>query len=88
MQQNQQYQRKYLDREMPLHYNIFRYNDPDIGRFTQPDPILLKNWLNLYRYVKNSLIYIDLPELIGFNIKPGKNSKDHLFDTKISIKII
>ncbi|WP_366800084.1 RHS repeat-associated core domain-containing protein [uncultured Apibacter sp.] len=33
------YQRQYLDRETGLHYNIFRYYDPDIGRFTQPDVI-------------------------------------------------
>ncbi|MED0006396.1 RHS repeat-associated core domain-containing protein [Escherichia coli] len=22
-----------------LHYNLFRYYDPESGRFTQPDPI-------------------------------------------------
>nr|WP_202115347.1 RHS repeat-associated core domain-containing protein [Gilliamella sp. Pas-s25] len=27
-------QGQYLDRETGLHYNTFRYYDPDIGRFT------------------------------------------------------
>ncbi|WP_218965849.1 RHS repeat-associated core domain-containing protein [Snodgrassella alvi] len=31
-----------------LHYNTFRYYDPDIGRFTQPDPIGLLGGFNLY----------------------------------------
>ncbi|MER0209754.1 RHS repeat-associated core domain-containing protein [Brenneria sp. L4-2C] len=25
-----------------MHYNLFRYYDPDIGRFTQHDPIGLR----------------------------------------------
>ncbi|UUC95990.1 RHS repeat-associated core domain-containing protein [Comamonas sp. C11] len=32
-------QGQYFDRETGLHYNLFRYYDPDIGRFTQQDPI-------------------------------------------------
>ncbi|MCO6538495.1 MAG: hypothetical protein J6567_11160, partial [Gilliamella sp.] len=31
-------------------YNTFRYYDPDIGRFTQPDPIRLLGGLNLFQY--------------------------------------
>ncbi|MGE9549517.1 RHS repeat-associated core domain-containing protein, partial [Snodgrassella sp. CS2] len=37
----------------------FRYYDPDIGRFTQPDPIGLLGGFNLYQYVPNSLMWID-----------------------------
>ncbi|MCX8712203.1 hypothetical protein J3U57_06685 [Gilliamella sp. B3464] len=33
---------------MGLHYNILRYYDPDIGRFTQPNPIGLLDRFNLY----------------------------------------
>nr|WP_289623737.1 RHS repeat-associated core domain-containing protein [Paracidovorax valerianellae] len=32
-------QGQYLDRETGLHYNTFRYYDPDLGAFTTPDPI-------------------------------------------------
>ncbi|WP_230675287.1 RHS repeat-associated core domain-containing protein [Yersinia pseudotuberculosis] len=37
--QNLKLQGQYLDRETGLHYNTFRYYDPVMGRFTQPDPI-------------------------------------------------
>ncbi len=32
--QNLRMQGQYLDRETGLHYNLFRYYDPDCGRFT------------------------------------------------------
>ena len=59
IQQNLRYQGQYLDRETGLHYNTFRYYDPDIGRFTQPDPIGLLGGFNLYQYAPNALIWID-----------------------------
>jgi RHS repeat-associated protein len=37
--QNLRMQGQYLDRETGLHYNLFRYYDPDSARFTQQDPI-------------------------------------------------
>jgi len=49
----------HLDRETGLHYNTFRYYDPDTGRFTQPDPIGLAGSFNLYQYAPNTLIWID-----------------------------
>ncbi|KEP73792.1 hypothetical protein HR12_37230 [Microbacterium sp. SUBG005] len=36
---------QYLDRETGLHYNLFRYYDPDCGRFTQQDPIGLAGYI-------------------------------------------
>ncbi|KES12363.1 hypothetical protein SASC598O02_000710 [Snodgrassella alvi SCGC AB-598-O02] len=42
-----------------LIYNTFRYCDPDIGRFTQPDPIGLAGGYNLYQYAPNALMWID-----------------------------
>ena len=59
IQQNLRYQGQYLDRETGLHYNTFRYYDPDIGRFTQPDPIGLLGGYNLCQYAPNALIWID-----------------------------
>ncbi|WP_332835487.1 RHS repeat-associated core domain-containing protein [Snodgrassella alvi] len=59
IQQNLRYQGQYLDRETGLHYNTFRYYDPGIGRFTQPDPIGLGGGYNLYQYAPNALIWID-----------------------------
>ncbi|KYO05897.1 hypothetical protein BJP35_4259 [Enterobacter sp. J49] len=46
--QNLRMQGQYLDRETGLHYNLFRYYDPDCGRFTQQDPIGLAGGINLY----------------------------------------
>ncbi|PIT14896.1 hypothetical protein BGI32_06700 [Snodgrassella alvi] len=59
VEQNFRYQGQYLDRETGLHYNTFRYYDPDIGRFTQPDPIGLLGGFNLYQYAPNGLTWID-----------------------------
>ena len=59
IEQNLRYQGQYLDRETGLHYNTFRYYDPDIGRFTQPDPIGLLGGFNLYQYAPNGLNWVD-----------------------------
>lgn len=58
-QQNLRMQGQYLDRETGLHYNTFRYYDPDIGRFTQQDPLGLEGSINLYAYAPNPLTWID-----------------------------
>ncbi len=58
-EQNLRFQGQYLDREIGLHYNTFRFYDPDIGRFTTPDPIGLTGGINLYHYTPNPLGYID-----------------------------
>ncbi|WP_218965127.1 RHS repeat domain-containing protein, partial [Snodgrassella alvi] len=65
VEQNLRYQGQYLDRETGLHYNTFRYYDPDIGRFTQPDPIGLAGGLNLYQYAPNGLTWVDPWGLAG-----------------------
>ncbi|MDD1012347.1 RHS repeat-associated core domain-containing protein [Pseudomonas rubra] len=58
-EQNLRFQGQYLDRETGLHYNTFRFYDPDIGRFTQPDPIGLEGGLNLYYYAPNPFTWLD-----------------------------
>jgi RHS repeat-associated protein len=68
IEQNLRYQGQYLDRETGLHYNTFRYYDPDIGRFTQPDPIGLLGGLNLYQYAPNGLTWIDPLGLNTFDV--------------------
>uniref|UniRef100_UPI001F4FD995 RHS repeat-associated core domain-containing protein n=1 Tax=Rosenbergiella epipactidis TaxID=1544694 RepID=UPI001F4FD995 len=45
--------------ESGLHYNLFRYYDPDSGRFTQLDPIGLAGGINLYQYAPNALGWVD-----------------------------
>ncbi|WP_434654363.1 PAAR/RHS domain-containing protein [Pseudomonas sp. R3-56] len=58
-EQNLRFQGQYLDRETGLHFNTFRFYDPDIGRFTTPDPIGWLGGLNLYQYAPNPLTWID-----------------------------
>jgi len=65
--QNLRMQGQYLDRETGLHYNIFRYYEPDIGAFTTPDPIGLAGGMNLHQYAPNPIAWIDP---WGWNAKP------------------
>ncbi|WP_322049649.1 RHS repeat-associated core domain-containing protein, partial [Paraburkholderia sp. J67] len=51
--QNLRFQGQYLDRETGLHYNTFRFYDPDVGRFINQDPIGLMGGVNLYAYAPN-----------------------------------
>ncbi|ELY3774570.1 RHS repeat protein, partial [Cronobacter dublinensis] len=48
-----------------LHYNLFRYYDPQTGRFTVPDPIGFNGGWNLYQYAPNPLEWIDPLGLAG-----------------------
>ncbi|WP_081295717.1 RHS repeat-associated core domain-containing protein [Gilliamella apicola] len=50
VEQNLRHQGQYLDRKTGLHYNTFRYYDPDIDRFTQLDLVGLAGSINLYQY--------------------------------------
>nr|WP_275895870.1 RHS repeat-associated core domain-containing protein [Serratia marcescens] len=47
------------DKESGLHYNLFRYYEPEVGRFTTQDPIGLRGGLNLYQYAPNPLMWVD-----------------------------
>ncbi|WP_208617270.1 RHS repeat-associated core domain-containing protein, partial [Pantoea cypripedii] len=53
------YAGQYADRETGLHYNLFRYYDPQVGRFTVQDPIGLAGGENLYAYAPNPFGWID-----------------------------
>ena len=53
------FQGQYFDNETGLHYNRFRYYDPDIGRFASNDPIGLAGGANTYRYAANPTGLID-----------------------------
>ena len=52
-------QNQYCDSETGLHYNFFRYYEPNVGRFTQLDPIGLAGGNNLYRFAKNTQRWTD-----------------------------
>ena len=78
-------QNQYCDRETGLHYNFFRYYEPDAGRFVNQDPIGLEGGENLYAFAPNVKGWVDplglMAQLIKLFIKmlskqgtrPGKN---------------
>jgi RHS repeat-associated protein len=45
---------QYYDQETGLHYNYFRYYNPQTGRYITPDPIGLEGGINLFSYVQNN----------------------------------
>ena len=48
--QSIRFQGQWHDVETGLHYNRFRYYDPEVGRFLHQDPIGLDGGFNLYMY--------------------------------------
>ncbi|WP_338129196.1 RHS repeat-associated core domain-containing protein [Pseudomonas syringae] len=59
VEQNLRFQGQYFDVETGLHYNTFRYYDPEIGRFITQDPIGLAGGLNLYQYAPSPIAWTD-----------------------------
>jgi RHS repeat-associated protein len=57
---------QYCDLETGLHYNRFRYYDPDTGRYMSQDPVGLLGGINPYGYGFNPVMYIDPLGLLGF----------------------
>ncbi|MFY4694493.1 RHS repeat-associated core domain-containing protein [Burkholderia glumae] len=53
------FQGQHVDDETGLHYNRYRYYDPQVGRFINKDPIGLAGGPNNYQYAPNPLGWID-----------------------------
>jgi len=49
---------QYFDQETGLHYNYFRYYDPEIGAYLQTDPVELIGGPNPYTYAGNNPLNI------------------------------
>ncbi|MGC0927743.1 RHS repeat-associated core domain-containing protein [Pantoea agglomerans] len=72
------YQGQYFDAETGLHYNRFRYYDPDAGRFVSQDPIGLAGGVNLYQYAPNPLSWVDPLGLSKCSLVKAKSRNDAL----------
>ncbi|WP_281423899.1 RHS repeat domain-containing protein [Oceanobacter mangrovi] len=59
VENNLRFQGQYYDEESGLHYNRFRYYDPECGRFINQDPIGLLGGNNNYLYVPNPVGWVD-----------------------------
>ncbi|WP_032716464.1 RHS repeat-associated core domain-containing protein, partial [Pseudomonas syringae] len=76
VEQNLRFQGQYFDVETGLHYNTFRYYDPEIGRFITQDPIGLLGGVNLYQYASNTQSWIDPLGWAGVRAESGYLSFD------------
>ena len=59
-------QNQYCDAETGLHYNFFRYYEPEVGRFVNQDPIGLMGGVNFYQFAPNTQSWIDPSGNIAF----------------------
>ena len=57
--QPHRFQGQIYDNETGLHYNRFRYYDPDAGRFISHDPIGLLGGDNNFQYAPNPVEWVD-----------------------------
>ncbi|RQR70883.1 type IV secretion protein Rhs, partial [Burkholderia sp. Bp9012] len=53
------FQGQYHDHESGLHYNRYRYYDPEVGRFVSKDPIGYAGGHNLWQYAPNPIEWSD-----------------------------
>ncbi|WP_446697440.1 RHS repeat-associated core domain-containing protein [Thorsellia kenyensis] len=77
------FQGQYFDQETGLHYNTFRYYDPETGRFTQQDPIGLAGGINLYQYAPNPLSWVDP---LGWATRPNNGKYNSFFNSMVDPK--
>jgi len=59
IEQPLRYPGQYADKGTGLHYNTFRFYDPDVGRYISQDPIGLLGGENLYAYCPNATGWYD-----------------------------
>lgn len=68
VENNLRFQGQYFDEETGLHYNRFRYYNPNTGQFITQDPIGLLGGVNNYQYAPNPVGWVDP---FGLSCKEG-----------------
>lgn len=66
------FQGQSFDVETGLHYNRFRYFDPDLGMFISRDPIGLLGGFNVFSYAPNPVMWVDPSGLAVYHTNWGK----------------
>ncbi len=56
VENNLRFPGQYFDSETGLHYNMWRYYDPEMGRFLRKDPVGLRGGVNLFLYALNNSV--------------------------------
>ena len=78
------------DTETGLHYNRFRYFDPDLGMFTTRDPIGLMGGTNVFQYALNPIGWIDpfglASKCLTYNHKVKPNKKTNIAELRRQIR--
>jgi RHS repeat-associated protein len=74
------FQGQWIDQELQLHWNMFRYYDPMIGRYLSPDPLGLNGGIHSYRYVAsgNPASMVDPLGLLPWAWNPDTGMGHHL----------
>ncbi|WP_444817841.1 RHS repeat-associated core domain-containing protein [Streptococcus sp. HJ1] len=72
-------QNQYVDHETGLHYNFFRYYEPDAGRFVNQDPIRLWGGENFYQFAFNAKTWFDPLGLLNIQFGSNPNQIYHAF---------
>nr|WP_284428032.1 RHS repeat-associated core domain-containing protein [Acidovorax sp. SUPP2522] len=96
IEQNIRFQGQQLDAETGLHYNRFRYYDPNIGQYITQDPIGLNGGINKSSYPVNPMNWVDpmglaeeggglLSKIYGWWDK-GSKAKDGIDAGKLSLE--
>lgn len=76
------FQGQSFDTETGLHYNRFRYYDPDLGMFISRDPIGLMGGDNVFAYAPNPTGFIDP---LGLNAKGAVGVLDDIIKLALGI---
>ncbi len=63
----------YFDSETGFNYNRFRYYAPRIGRYLESDPLGIAGGVNLYGYVANPVVVVDVRGLSDRSPRSGSS---------------
>lgn len=84
VENNIRFQGQYFDEETGLHYNRFRYYNPNTGQFITQDPIGLLGGVNNYQYAPNPVGWVDP---FGLSCKEIPENYDPLTDTYTGVDL-